>query len=117
MPSLTLCLFGEDKSTISRHFPGLFFFGIIPIGLVGILRGKIYGGSFIIRPRDSSLCRCSEIMLGTDDGMLPGEVFSWCCLLKPIRKPFWIPSTMYFTNEWSGWLARSAVHSDRMSGE
>ena len=33
MPSFTLAYVGEDRSTISHHLPGLFFFGMIPIEL------------------------------------------------------------------------------------
>ena len=34
IPSLTLEPVGDDRSTIKRHFPGLFFLGMTPRGLV-----------------------------------------------------------------------------------
>ena len=34
MPSLMLVPQGDDKSIINLHFPGLFFLGIIPSGLM-----------------------------------------------------------------------------------
>ena len=33
MPLFMLAVSGDDRSTISCHLPGLFFFGIIPMGL------------------------------------------------------------------------------------
>ena len=102
-----------------RSATDLFFLGIMPIGLLWMSRGKVYGGSFVIHPRGSSLCRCSEIILGTDDGLLSGEspYWCWCCLLKLMRKPLRMPSRMYSTKERSGWSARRFVHSDWLSSE
>ena len=40
MPSFTLALLGEDKSTIRRHFPGLALFGITPNGAYVTLNAR-----------------------------------------------------------------------------
>ena len=48
IPSMTLAFDGEEKSTIDLHLPGLFFLGMIPIGLQWMFRVDASHGSISI---------------------------------------------------------------------
>ena len=67
MPSLTLWPSGAERSTISLHFPGLCFLGMIPIGLEWN-QGRVLGLSMHIRrPKDSSLSMYASTTAGWSD--------------------------------------------------
>ena len=67
-PSLTLAPAGEDRSTISRHFPGLCFLGIAPRGLKWIF-GDLTSCLHIL-PSCTSHSRYCDITTGFLVGML-----------------------------------------------
>lgn len=58
IPSLMLKPFRNDRSTIRRHFPGLYFLGINPTGLIWTWRPS-WPGTAAILSKSTSLFRYS----------------------------------------------------------
>ena len=102
---------GDDKFTIKRHLPGVFFFDITPIGLqwipmtsASLLESLTRLSSF---PRYSnttdwflSCAPCSIHLL---------QLCLWCW--KPILNPSSKPLIIYWAKSWSWCVARDLRHA------
>ena len=83
------CLFYEEMmSTINFHFPGLFFLGIIPRGLMWTPLGRIVKGTFHILPSGTSRWRYSVTGSGLSMWSSPLAELMCCLLSKPILNYF-----------------------------
>ena len=117
MPSFTLEPFGADKSTINRHFPGWWGFGITPKRLTCTLSLSASGPTTL--PSPHSFARyCSTISaLSSADRMLREALLSRTLPCpKPSRKPWRIPCKRYSTNVRFGWDCKRLDHASGFSG-
>ena len=119
MPSFIRELLGDDKSTIKCHLFSLFYFGIIPIGLVCTHKGlESWGhkgletwGHLCILPSLTSLSKCwCIISIWLWDDILLGVELRCCILLNPIQNPHLMTCNMYDTNCLLGCADSSKAH-------
>jgi len=118
IPLFTLSLVGEERSTISRLFPGLFyFFGIIASGLMWIAGCWKYRRSLIILTKDTSLCEYLLAIEGVSGFLLLVANSRKLWRLKLIWKTAWTPSSMKLLKRMSGCSARRSLHWKRFRGK
>ena len=117
IPSLTLQPPGDNKSTMSLHFPGWPFLGITPKLLICRFgSGEEEKGPATL-PRETSLARYRSITSGCclAEGLFVVADFNFREWWNPNLKPFRRPSKTKATWGWFGWLDKLLANSSALS--